>query len=92
MTFNNWKELNIGGYDLKKLIRVSDGLVLFEKNVGPDYSEPFWVQGTYEGAGSHSQFVFLANDNPIPLSLEYSTDKKNWTPLAFYYNTTGLNW
>ena len=42
MTFQNWKELNVDGYDLKKLIRASDGLILFEKNYVPDYSIPFW--------------------------------------------------
>lgn len=92
MTFNNWKELNIGGYDLKKLIRVSDGLVLFEKNVGPDYSEPFWVKGTYSGAGNHSEIIFVAKNDPTPLGLEYSTDKNNWTPLEFWYNTRYNEW
>lgn len=45
MTFNNWKEICIGGNKLKRLVRVSDGLVLFELPSGPDYSEPFWIQG-----------------------------------------------
>lgn len=31
MTFGNWKSLRIGGYDLKRLVRVSDGLILYEQ-------------------------------------------------------------
>lgn len=35
MTFKNYKSLSIGNWNFKKLIRASDGLVLFEKQINP---------------------------------------------------------
>ena len=35
MTFKNYKSLKIGDWNFKKLIRASDGLVLFEKQINP---------------------------------------------------------
>lgn len=37
MTFQGFKNLKIGNYDFKKLVRVSDGLILFQKQSGPVY-------------------------------------------------------
>ena len=82
MTFNNWKELCIGGNKLKRLVRVSDGLVLFELPSGPDYSEPFWIQG--DGVTAGSRLSFKATVDPSTLSpILMSTDKKNWTPIEW---------
>ena len=82
MTFNNWKELCIGGNKLKRLVRVSDGLVLFELPSGPDYSEPFWIHG--DVVTTNSQCFFATNTNPSTLSpILASYDKKNWTPLEW---------
>lgn len=39
MNFNNFETLKIGGYDIQKLVRVSDGAVIFEKNPQP---KPFF--------------------------------------------------
>lgn len=39
MNFNNFESLKIGGYDIQKLVRISDGAVIFEKNLQP---KPFF--------------------------------------------------
>ena len=87
MTFNNWKELCIGGNKLKRLVRVSDGLVLFELPSGPDYSEPFWVQG--DGVTRSSEIYFKTTVDPSAFSpIVMSTDKKSWTPISWTKTTT----
>ena len=90
MTFNNWKELCIGGNKLKRLVRVSDGLVLFELPSGPDYSEPFWIQG--DGVTENSTIDFAASVDPSTLSpILMSYDKKSWTPIEWTKNPFGNN-
>ena len=82
MTFNNWKSLNIGGNKLKRLVRVSDGLVLFELPSGPDYNEPFWIKG--DGVTTNSKCFLVTNTDPSTLSpILASYDKKNCTPLEW---------
>ena len=82
MTLNNWKELCIGGNKLKRLVRVSDGLVLFELPSGPDYNEPFWIQG--DGVTTNSECFVTTNIDPSTLSpILASYDKKNWTPIEW---------
>lgn len=51
MMFKDWKELNIGGYQLKKLVRASDGLILFNKESKPViyYGCCFWLYGVPAG-------------------------------------------
>ena len=89
MTFNNWKELCIGGNKLKRLVRVSDGLVLFELPSGPDYSEPFWIQG--DGVTASSRIYFKATVDPSTLSqILMSYDKKSWTPISWTKTTGNL--
>ena len=66
MTFNNWKDLCIGGNKLKRLVRVSDGLVLFELPSGPDYNEPLWIQG--DGVTASSRLYFKTKVDPSTLS------------------------
>ena len=89
MTFNNWKELCIGGNKLKRLVRVSDGLVLFELPTGPDYSEPFWIQG--DGVTASSRLYFKATVDPSTLSpILMSYDKKSWTPISWTKTTGNL--
>ena len=94
MTFNNWKELCIGGNKLKRLVRVSDGLVLFELPSGPDYNEPFWIQG--DGVTASSRLSFKATVDPSTLSpILASYDKKNWTPIEWtkeYSDIDGDYW
>ena len=90
MTFNNWKELCIGGNKLKRLVRVSDGLVLFELPSGPDYSEPFWIQG--DGVTASSRLTFKATVDPSTLSpILMSTDKKSWTPIEWTKETSDID-
>ena len=82
MTLNNWKELCIGGNKLKRLVRVSDGLVLFELPSGPDYNEPFWIKG--DGVNNNSRCFFSTTIDPSTLSpIVASYDKKNWTPIEW---------
>lgn len=91
MTFNNWKSLNIGGNKLKRLVRVSDGLILFELPSGPDYSEPFWVQG--DGVTLKTEITLNASVDPSTLSpILMSYDKKSWTPIEWTKNPFGNVW
>ena len=46
MTFKNYKSLKIGDWNLKKLIRASDGLVLFEKDNKPYKYQLKYIQNT----------------------------------------------
>ena len=46
MTFKNYKSLKIGDWNLKKLIRASDGLVLFEKYIKPYKYQLKYIQNT----------------------------------------------
>ena len=77
MTLNNWKSLNIGGNQLKKLVRASDGLVLFQKQ--EEY--PNWICFDYltpEIPNTSIQFYFAGDLNP---SFLYSYDRKSWTEI-----------
>lgn len=90
MTFNNWKELCIGGNKLKRLVRVSDGLVLFELPSGPDYSEPFWIKG--DGVTASSRIYFKATVDPSTFSpILASYDKKSWTPISWTKETSDID-
>lgn len=51
MTFKNYKSLKIGDWNFKKLIRASDGLILFEK-----YSKPYKYQLKYI-QNTNTQFI-----------------------------------
>ena len=46
MTFKNYKSLKIGDWNFKKLIRASDGLILFEKQVKPYKYQLKYIQNT----------------------------------------------
>lgn len=75
MIFQNWKKLNINGYDLKKLIRVSDGLILFEKKEEPNYKG---LKFTAQKAGSTIKLV--KNGSAPDLTMLVSTDDgNNWS-------------
>ena len=87
MTLNNWKELYIGGNKLKKLVRASDGLVLFQKQ--EEY--PNWICFDYltpEITSTQIQVRFEGNVTP---SLVYSYDRKSWTEIGTTSNTTNIN-
>ena len=82
MTFNNWKSLNIGGNQLKKLVRASDGLVLFEKQ--EEY--PNWICFDYltpEITGTSIRISFAGSATG---SFLYSYDRKSWTEINSNYN------
>ena len=88
MTFNNWKSLNIGGNQLKKLVRASDGLVLFEKQ---QEEYPNWICFeilTPEITSTQIQVNFVGNVTP---SLVYSYDRKSWTEIGTTSKTTNIN-
>ena len=87
MTFNNWKSLNIGGNKLKKLVRASDGLVLFEKQ--EEY--PNWIcfeNLTPEITSTQICVNFVGNVTP---SLVYSYDRKSWIEIGTTSKTTNIN-
>ena len=91
MTLNNWKELCIGGNKLKRLVRVSDGLVLFELPSGPDYNEPFWIQG--DGVTLKTEITLNASVDPSTFSqILMSYDKKSWTPIEWQKNPFDNDW
>lgn len=46
MTFKNYKSLKIGDWNFKKLVRASDGLVLFEKYIKPYKYQLKYIQNT----------------------------------------------
>lgn len=86
MTLNNWKSLNIGGNQLKKLVRASDGLVLFEKK--EEY--PNWIcfeNLTPEITSTQIQINYVGNVTP---SLVYSYDRKSWTEIDNTSRTTNI--
>ena len=88
MTFNNWKELYIGGNKLKKLVRVSDGLVLFEKQ---QEEYPNWIcfeNLTPEITSTQICVNFEGNVTP---SLVYSYDRKSWIEIGTTSKTTNIN-
>ena len=85
MTFNNWKSLNIGGNQLKKLVRASDGLVLFEKQ---QEEYPNWICFDYltpEITGTSININFYGS---ATASLLYSYDRKSWIEINNDYNIT----
>ena len=87
MTLNNWKSLNIGGNQLKKLVRASDGLVLFEKQ---QEEYPNWIcfeNLTPEITSTQIQVNFEGNVTP---SLVYSYDRKSWTEIDNTSRTTNI--
>ena len=87
MTLNNWKSLNIGGNQLKKLVRASDGLVLFEKH---QEEYPNWIcfeNLSPEITSTQIQVNFIGNVTP---SLVYSYDRKSWTEIDNTSKTTNI--
>ena len=73
MTFKNYKSLKIGDWNFKKLIRASDGLVLFEK-----YSKPYDAEIAYlETTGQQ------CIDTGIFPSLDMEFNTKIYTPKVF---------
>ena len=72
--FYDWKELKIGDWQFKKLVRAFDGLVLFEKR-----SEDFTgLCFTAEEAGSTVSLVKKTSASKT-LNLMTSRDKQRWT-------------
>ena len=70
MTFKNYKSLKIGDWNFKKLIRASDGLILFEKQVKPYDAEIAYLETTGQ------QYI----DTGIFPSLDMEFNAKIYTP------------
>lgn len=70
MTFKNYKSLKIGDWNFKKLIRASDGLILFEKYVKPYDAEIAYLET------KGRQFI----DTGIFPSLDMEFNTKIYTP------------
>ena len=82
MTFNNWKSLNIGGNKLKRLVRVSDGLVIWQSfKPEPEYEKmPLCIEVTKMGTAQYASvgFISVGTDWTKP-EFEYSFDNVTWT-------------
>ena len=82
MTFNNWKSLNIGGNNLKRLVRVSDGLVIWQSSKPePEYEKiPLCIEVAKMGTALYAyvEFAFSGTDWTKP-EFEYSYDNVSWT-------------
>ena len=82
MTFNNWKSLNIGGNKLKRLVRVSDGLVIWQSSKPePEYEKmPLCIEVTKMGTAQYAFVVFgFAGTDWTKPEFEYSYDNVSWT-------------
>ena len=82
MTFNNWKSLNIGGNKLKRLVRVSDGLVIWQlSKPEPEYEKiPFCIEVTKMGTAQYVSIYFgFAGADWTKPEFEYSYDNVSWT-------------
>ena len=96
MTFKNYKSLKIGDWNFKKLIRASDGLVLFEK-----YSKPYKYQLKYI-QNTNTQFIntgIAAGDDEMrveyDIQIEPGSSRRlhGITPLASdYWGVTDTNY
>ena len=83
MKFNNWKSLNIGGNQLKKLVRASDGLELFEKQK-EEY--PNWICFDYLTPEIPDTNIYISFAGSATASLLYSYDRKSWIEINDGYN------
>ena len=81
MTLNNLKELCIGGNKLKRLVRVSDGLVIWQSfKLEPEYEKmPLCIVVTKMGT---AQYV----------SVFFSFDGTDWTKPEFEYSYDNVSW
>ena len=96
MTFKNYKSLKIGDWNFKKLIRASDGLVLFEK-----YSKPYKYQLKYI-QNTNTQFIdtgIAAGNDEIRVEYDIQIEPGSSrrlhaiTPLAAdYWGVTDTNY
>ena len=96
MTFKNYKSLKIGDWNFKKLIRVSDGLVLFEKYVKPYKYQLKYIQNT------NTQFIdtgIAAGDDELRVEYDIQIKPGSSRRLhgvtsfsADYWGVTGANY
>lgn len=88
MNFADVKEWRIPEGDV---IRVTDSQnrVIWQKEGGPDYTEPFYVENITNNVET---LKFYQTDNTAPnVTIQYSTDKTSWLTLGNTYPYTKNN-
>ena len=89
MTFKNYKSLKIGDWNFKKLIRASDGLILFEKQVNPYVKDgliAMWDADWNDGVCSHVSTTTKWNDIVSGYNLQLASGTPNWEAKANVIN------
>ena len=89
MTFKNYKSLKIGDWNFKKLIRASDGLVLFEKQINPYITDgliAMWDAEWNSVLGLHSTDSTKWIDIVSGYNLELATGTPTWEAKANVIN------
>ena len=87
MNFANVKALTIPEGSVKQ-IAGGNGVVLWKKNTGPDYTEPFYVENITNVDETLS--IAKAGDGANTIDVEYSIDKTNWYTLGSTSKNTPL--
>ena len=85
MTFKNYKSLKIGDWNFKKLIRASDGLILFEKQINPYVTDgliSMWDAEWNDGVCSHVSTSTKWIDIISGYNLELATGTPTWEAKA----------
>lgn len=65
-----------------------NGSPVYQKSSGPDYTEPFYVENISDADETLS--IVKSNMSAPTLTIEYSTDKSNWTPFENPTSTTAI--
>ena len=89
MTFKNYKSLKIGDWNFKKLIRASDGLVLFEKQINPYVTDgliSMWDAEWNCVLGLHSTDATKWNDIVSGYNLQLASGTPTWEAKANVIN------
>lgn len=83
--FKDWKSLQIGNYQLKKLVRASDGLILFQKDSKPR-PEPLTKPFCFTALEENSTFE-LARSSTDAINLVFETSPTgnygSWTSFTY---------
>ena len=83
--FKDWKSLQIGNYQLKKLVRASDGLILFQKDSKPR-PEPLTKPFCFTALADNSTFE-LTRSSTSAINLVFETSPTgnygSWTRFTY---------
>lgn len=82
MTFKDWQSLQIGNYNLVRLVRVSDGTVLYEKNVGPELEDGFHIWIHADAGVSYAPYNIRPAGGSYTIDWGDGTSETKYTTLA----------